>query len=637
MKKNKILPVCLLLLTSFGLVGCGDNTSSSSNSTSVDSEYIQRITLKSTADKVVTIGQEVSIDDYINLLGKDSAKITPSDTNYTISITSGDTLGSLSGHKFTPSREGTIRFSITSAADDSIKASLELTAVSSLKKKFVNDTQDITDKFTLEALSADESGNLIIDDYGYVGDQTGSIHSTNFFAVSSSDGLYGYLAGSDSETYYFTCSDRFGSNLKVSPGPTGSELSNYYLAADFTISALNDATTSVDEDGNDILILTNDATTNYIQYGLGYSTSRIQSYGYTIEPAQVDYQPVTFYDMNGEKVQKEMPVIYTFISLTTTSGTQTGLLNASILEYGDNYGLKGIDEYIKTIGTPDPIKDPGVNNVVDAINKGQNFTKQEEFGWYKASLDENGESFETFVPCDVPESMSADLSSFFPVSSTPSVSRLIATKDKVKEEFVSGYGNLTPTASEGEEVTNGYNVYSLNREDSTKVDEKTNITTVDSTLKLGDEVTTSSALGKATSVYSYVSATKGLEGVSFSSNYIADVTTSSDDGKEITKVVLNSGKYAESFLGGLIDNSSYNRLGLLYSWSAKVWGTSLADASSTISMLSDVNIQYVKEGDAYTELTVSACLVWQLNSDSTYTVVRWAFNFTDIGTTYIIE
>lgn len=622
MKRNKILPICLILLTSFAMVGCDDNNSN-------DTAYIQRITLNSNADTVITVGEEINIDNYINLLDKDSAKITPSNTNYTIAITNGSELGSLTDHTFKASKEGTISLTISSSQDASIKASLDLTAVSSLKKQFITDTEGVTSTYTLEALAFDSSGNLEIDDYGFVGEQTGTIHSSNFFAIVSDDSTYGYLTGSDSETYYFSCADRYGTDLVVSPGPTGTELSNYYVAQDFPISAISDTTTSVDEDGNTILELSQEATESFIQYGLGYSVSRITQY-YSILPSQIDYQPVTFFDMNGNKVQKEMPIIYTFISYTSNGTTTSGLLNASILEVGQEYGLKVVDDYISTIGIPDPIKDPGVDTAIKAIEEGQNYTKKETFGWFKASVTDD-DSFGEFTPTDVPESMSEDIASFFPRSSTPSVSTVYATQDKVKEEFESGYGNLTPEAKEGETVTNGHYIYSVNSEDASKVDITTNVTVDNNTLKLTDTDTTNSKTKGDSSTYKYISSTKGLGGASFSSDYIASVTTKDDT----TTVVLNSGQYASSLLDTLVTNSSYNRLGLLSDWTKLMWGSSLADAVSTVGMLSDVIINYTKSGDSYTDLSVSGCLVWNSNTDGTYTLVRWLFEFSNIGTTVI--
>ncbi len=621
MKRNKILPFCLILLTSFAMVGCDDN----SNTTA----YIQRITLNANADTVIIVGEEINIDDYINLLDKDSAKIAPSDSNYTITITNGSDLGSLTDHTFKASKEGTISLTISSSQDASIKASLDLTAVSSLKKQFITDTEGVTNTYTLEALAYDASGNLEIDDYGFVGEQTGTIHSSDFFAIVSDDSTYGYLTGSDSETYYFSCSDRFGTDLVVSPGPTGTDLSNYYVAQDFPISAISDTKTSVDEDGNTILELSQEATESFIQYGLGYSVSRITQY-YSILPSQIDYQPVTFYDMNGNKVQKEMPIIYTFISYTSNGTTTSGLLNASILEVGQEYGLKVVDDYISTIGIPDPIEDPGVDTAIKAVEEGQNYTKKETFGWFKASVTDD-DSFGDFIPTDVPESMSDDIASFFPRSSTPSVSTVYATQDKVKEEFESGYGNLTPEAKEGETVTNGHYIYSVNSADASKVDITTNITVDNNTLKLTDADTTESKSKGDSSTYKYISSTKGLGGASFSSDYIASATTKDDT----TTVILNSGQYASSLLDTLVTNSSYNRLGLLSDWTQLMWGSSLADAVSTVGMLSDVIINYTKSGDSYTDLSVSACLVWNTNTDGTYTVVRWLFEFSNIGTTII--
>lgn len=625
MKKKVILPLCVaLLLTGTTLTSCGSSSSNSTTSTSQSSgdATVQRITINKNADTVITIGSTVSIDNYVNLFDVNSSKVTPSDNNYTVSITSGSDYASLDGHKLTIKGEGTISLRVQNGVKaDDVRANLSITGVSALKKRFYEETKDVVKNYTLEDLAEDDNG-FIIDDNGFVGNQTGTIHNDQYICFLQSKAKIGYLLGADSEVYYYTMSDRFGTDLNVQQGPTGNELTDFYVGADFPISALTDAVTTKDDDGNEILQLSSEATENFILYGLGYSLSNIKAAGYGISNAEIDYQAVSYYDQDGKKVVTEAPIIYTYI----TSGTSTGLLAASILEIGSNVGIAAVENYIETTGQPDPITDPGINTALKAIADGKNYTVEETFGWYTATIDDETETFGNYKEVsELPEGYVAEnMAYLLPRFATPTIAKKKFTQNAVEETLVSGFGSVLTDPSKTDPSDKGYTYYIENYEDSTKVDTTTNISKGDTSYSLLDKpVTTTSSLGDK-DVFTYVSA-RSVADVEFESVGIASVTTQDNT----TYVTLNSGKYCSDFINGLINSSTYNQMNFLGDWSYRYF-----EAGCMADLTSEVTISYTKEDTAYTEFHVGVNLIWSASS-GTYTVARWVFDITNIGSTSI--
>ena len=625
MKKKVILPLCVaLLLTGTTLTSCGGNSNSGTASTSQTSgdATVQRITINKSADTVVTIGSTISIDDYINLFDVNSQNVTPSDNNYTVTLTSGSDYASLEGHKLTVTSEGTISLRIQNGVQaEGVRANLTITGVSALKKKFYEETKYIVKNYTVEDLAEDSNG-FIIDDNGFVGNQTGTVHNEQYIGFLQNSAKIGYLLGADSEVYYYTMSDRFGADLDVQQGPTGNELTDFYVGADFPISALTDAVTTKDDDGKEVLQLTSEATENFILYGLGYSLSNIKAAGYGIGNAEIDYQPVSYYDQDGKKVVTEAPVIFTYI----TSETSTGLLSASILEVGDKVGIAAVENYISTTGQPDPITDPGIDTAIKAIASGKNYTIEETFGWFTATIDDETGEFGNYkevseLPDEyVPENMAYLLPRF----ATPTVAKKKFTQDTVEETLVSGFGSVLTDPTQEDESKKGYVFYNKNSEDSTEVDVITNISKGDTSYSLLDEPTTTTSSLGGKDVFTYVSA-RSVADVEFDSVGIASVVVNEDT----TNVTLNSGKYCSDFILGLIESSTYNQMNFLGDWSYPYFeGSCMADLTS------EVTISFTKVDEAYTEFHVGVNLIWSVNS-GTYTVARWAFDITDIGTTGI--
>ncbi len=627
MKKKVILPLCVaLLLTGTTLTSCGGTTSSGTTSTSTSQTSgdatVQRITINKSADTVVTIGSTISIDDYINLFDVNSQQVTPSDNNYTVTLTGGSDYASLAGHKLTVTSEGTISLRIQNGVQaEGVRANLTITGVSALKKRFYEETKDVVKNYTVEDLAEDSNG-FIIDDNGFVGNQTGTVHNEQYVGFLQSSAKIGYLLGADSEVYYYTMSDRFGTDLNVQQGPTGNELTDFYVGADFPISALTDAVTTKDDDGKEILQLTSEATENFILYGLGYSLTNIKAAGYGIGNAEIDYQPVSYYDQDGKKVVTEAPVIFTYI----TSGTKTGLLSASILEVGDKVGIAAVENYISTTGQPDPITDPGIDTALKAIASGKNYTIEETFGWFTATVDDETGTFGNYKEVsELPDGYTPEnLAYLLPRFATPTVAKKKFTQDAVEETLVSGFGSVLTDPTQEDESKKGYVFYNKNSEDSTKVDVITNISKGDTSYSLLDEpATTTSSLGDK-DVFTYVSA-RSVADVEFESAGIA----SSVVNKNTTNVTLNSGKYCSDFIIGLINSSTYNQMNFLGDWSYPYF-----EAGCMADLTSEVTISFTKVDKAYTEFHVGVNLLWSASS-GTYTVARWAFDITNIGTTGI--
>lgn len=625
MKKKVILPLCVaLLLTGTTLTSCGGTSNSGTASTSQTSgdATVQRITINKSADTVVTIGSTISIDDYINLFDVNSQNVTPSDNNYTVTLTSGSDYASLEGHKLTVTSEGTISLRIQNGVQaEGVRANLTITGVSALKKRFYEETKDVVKNYTVEDLAEDSNG-FIIDDNGFVGNQTGTVHNEQYIGFLQDSAKIGYLLGADSEVYYYTMSDRFGADLDVQQGPTGNELTDFYVGADFPISALTDTVTTKDDDGKEVLQLTSEATENFILYGLGYSLSNIKAAGYGIGNAEIDYQPVSYYDQDGKKVVTEAPVIFTYI----TSGTSTGLLSASILEVGDKVGIAAVENYISTTGQPDPITDPGIDTAIKAIASGKNYTIEETFGWFTATIDDETGEFGNYKEVSelpdgyVPENMAYLLPRF----ATPTVAKKKFTQDTVEETLVSGFGSVLTDPTQEDESKKGYVLYNKNSEDSTEVDVITNISKGDTSYSLLDEPTTTTSSLGGKDVFTYVSA-RSVADVEFDSVGIASVVVNEDT----TNVTLNSGKYCSDFILGLIESSTYNQMNFLGDWSYPYF-----EAGCMADLTSEVTISFTKVDEAYTDFSVGVNLIWSANS-GTYTVARWVFDITDIGTTGI--
>ena len=628
MKKKIILPLCaLLLLGTTTLSSCNGGSASSTSSSAAD-QTVQRITLNNSADKIVTIGTEVNLDDYINLFDGNSNKITPSDVNYTVSFNTGSDIATLNGHKLTVNSEGTISLRIQNGAqDDNVKATLSLTGVSAIKKKFYNDTKNIVKNYTVEDLAVDSTGYLEVDDNGFIGAQTGVVHNEEYisFLQGGTSGYLGYLTGADNEVYYYTMDDRFGTNLNVQAGPTGNELTDFYVGADFPISALTDVTTSKDDDGNEVLVLSTEASENFIKYGLGYSMSGISNAGYTITNAEIDYQTVSYYDQDGKKVITEAPIIYTYV----TKSTSTLLLSASILEVGDNVGVASVESYISTQGQPDAIADPCIQKAIDSIVAGKNYTVEETFGWFNCTSDDETGLFSNFTPIDAQVDASEYLY-LFPRLNTPSVSKKMFNDKYGYAEFLeTGYGSTLTPDNVTDTTKKGYTMYSPNSEDATKVNKTTNIELDGNTYKLSDTaIDTVESLGTATDMFDHASDIN-IKDVTFESTGIASVTTDSDT--NTTTVVLNSGKYCKDFLASLIKGSTYNQMGFLGDWTANYF-----TSGSVLDLTGETVITYTNDSEGKcTGFSVNCIVLWSSSSNG-YNVIRWAFDFTDIGTTRLV-
>lgn len=380
MKKSRLLFALVIgAFGTFSLTSC-EQTVSSVDSISVTAP-----------EEELVVGQTIDLKDYIKgMVGETAYNINFRMDNKTQST------ASIEGTKLTVKAEGSIRVLVEF---DGKTASFKATAISAVKKKFKDATQNVTSNYYVDNLQRNgksltelekENSELKLADKGF-------LHNSFYFATcedeqfvtNGTNNWVGLLRTMNGYSYNFEMSNLQGADFKVMPG-VQMDLSGYYQSYNFPILynyVKNNSIfkTVTKDDGTSYLIT---EQSNYADvwltcaYGGVFGT--FSNYGISKGALKLEFKDVV--KTNNEKTEALIvsTLIYGKVNGSNTTYTAENpyvLTKGAVLFDNEFTSIKSVNEYIDTGKKPDQIKAKELEVAVNKFKQSGIYTLESELYW----------------------------------------------------------------------------------------------------------------------------------------------------------------------------------------------------------------------------------------------------------------
>lgn len=382
MKKSRLLFALVIgAFGTFSLTSC-EQTVSSVDSISVTAP-----------EEELVVGQTIDLKDYIKgMVGETAYNINFRMDNKTQST------ASIEGTKLTVKAEGSIRVLVEF---DGKTASFKATAISAVKKKFKDATQNVTSNYYVDNLQRNgksltelekENSELKLADKGF-------LHNSFYFATcedeqfvtNGTNNWVGLLRTMNGYSYNFEMSNLQGADFKVMPG-VQMDLSGYYQSYNFPILynyVKNNSIfkTVTKDDGTSYLITEqSDYADVWLTCAYGGVFGTFSNYGISKGALKLEFKDVV--KTNNEKTEALIvsTLIYGKVNGSDTTYTAENpyvLTKGAVLFDNEFTSIKQVNEYIDTGKKPDQIKAKELEVAVNKFKQSGIYTLESELYWTK--------------------------------------------------------------------------------------------------------------------------------------------------------------------------------------------------------------------------------------------------------------
>lgn len=380
MKKSRLLFALVIgAFGTFSLTSC-EQTVSSVDSISVTAP-----------EEELVVGQTIDLKDYIKgMVGETAYNINFRMDNKTQST------ASIEGTKLTVKAEGSIRVLVEF---DGKTASFKATAISEVKKKFKDATQNVTSNYYVDNLQRNgksltelekENSELKLADKGF-------LHNSFYFATcedeqfvtNGTNNWVGLLRTMNGYSYNFEMSNLQGADFKVMPG-VQMDLSGYYQSYNFPILynyVKNNSIfkTVTKDDGTSYLITEqSDYADVWLTCAYGGVFGTFSNYGISKGALKLEFKDVV--KTNNEKTEALIvsTLIYGKVNGSNTTYTAENpyvLTKGAVLFDNEFTSIKPVNEYIDTGKKPDQIKAKELEVAVNKFKQSGIYTLESELYW----------------------------------------------------------------------------------------------------------------------------------------------------------------------------------------------------------------------------------------------------------------
>lgn len=378
MKKSRLLFALVIgAFGTFSLTSC-EQTVSSVDSISVTAP-----------EEELVVGQTIDLKDYIKgMVGETAYNINFRMDNKTQST------ASIEGTKLTVKAEGSIRVLVEF---DGKTASFKATAISAVKKKFKDATQNVTSNYYVDNLQRNgksltelekENSELKLADKGF-------LHNSFYFATCEDEQFFtngtnnwmGLLRTMNGYSYNFEMSNLQGADFKVMPG-VQMDLSGYYQSYNFPILynyVKNNSIfkTVTKDDGTSYLITEqSDYADVWLTCAYGGIFGTFSNRGISKGALKLEFKDVV--KTNNEKTEALVvsTLVYGKVEGTTYTAENPYVLTKGAVLFDNEFtSIKPVNEYIDTGKKPDQIKAKELEVAVNKFKQSGIYTLESELYW----------------------------------------------------------------------------------------------------------------------------------------------------------------------------------------------------------------------------------------------------------------
>ena len=380
MKKSRLLFALVI-----GAFGAFSLTSCEQTVSSVDSISV------TAPEEELVVGQTIDLKDYIKgMVGETAYNINFRMDNKTQST------ASIEGTKLTVKAEGSIRVLVEF---DGKTASFKATAISAVKKKFKDATQNVISNYYVDNLQRNgksltelekENSELKLADKGF-------LHNSFYFATcedkqfftNGTNNWVGLLRTMNGYSYNFEMSNLQGADFKVMPG-VQMDLSGYYQSYNFPILynyVKNNSIfkTVTKDDGTSYLITEqSDYADVWLTCAYGGVFGTFSNYGISKGALKLEFKDVV--KTNNEKTEALIvsTLVYGKVEGSDTTYTAENpyvLTKGAVLFDNEFTSIKQVNEYIDTGKKPDQIKAKELEVAVNKFKQSGIYTLESELYW----------------------------------------------------------------------------------------------------------------------------------------------------------------------------------------------------------------------------------------------------------------
>lgn len=378
MKKSRLL--FALVIGAFGTLSL---TSCEQTVSSIDSISV------TAPEEELVVGQTIDLKDYIKgMVGETAYNINFRMDNKTQST------ASIEGTKLTVKAEGSIRVLVEF---DGKTASFKATAISEVKKKFKDATQNVTSNYYVDNLQRNGKSltELEKDNSELKLANKGFLHNSFYFAtcedeqfvVDGTNNWVGLLRTMNGYSYNFEMSDLQGADFEVMPG-VQMDISGYYQSYNFPILynyVKNNSIfkTVTKDDGTSYLITEqSDYADVWLTCAYGGVFGTFSNYGISKGALKLEFKDVV--KSNNEKTEALVvsTLVYGNIEGTTYTAENPYVLTKGAVLFDNEFtSVKPVNEYIDAGKKPDQIKAKELEVAVNKFKQSGIYTLETELYW----------------------------------------------------------------------------------------------------------------------------------------------------------------------------------------------------------------------------------------------------------------